>query len=130
MHNDMEWKRIKILLLFLSLVFVSCNNISDFNEEDVKRHPWLYDFIQDIPIIEGTHNFTYGTIELVLQIDTIEQFFLKTDLLAKKEYWMVNDYELKYRVYSKELKSIGGDGHLVIIRMEFRDPDLLQITIY
>jgi hypothetical protein len=118
------------LIILATTLIASCRNKVDFNYEDAIRNPLLINFIQGNDFVEGTHNFSENIVEMVLKIDTFSNYYSKTDSIAITEGWTINEFDSDKRVYVKEVKSKGNLRKLIIIKMEFHYPDLIQIKVY
>lgn len=118
------------LVILVTTLLVSCRNKVDFNYEDAIRNPLLVNFIQGNDFVEGTHNFSENIVEMVFKIDSFSNYYSKTDSIAITEGWTINEFDSGNRVYVKEVKSKGNLRKLIIIKMEFHDPDLIQIKVY
>lgn len=122
------------LFIFLSMLMMtftfSCRNISEFNNQDLERNSWLAGFLQGKKIIEGKFNHSENIIELSIEVNSIDSFFSKTDSIALTESWQLNKFDPNFRVYTKEMKTGGGFDEVIILKMEFRYPNLLKISAY
>lgn len=109
---------------------LSCRNVSEFNNEDAERNSWLTSFLQGKNIIEGKFNHSENIIELYIEINSIDSFYSKTDSIAESESWQLNKFDPVFRVYSKEMETRGGLDEVMILKMEFKPPNLLKVTVY
>jgi len=109
---------------------LSCRNFSDFNNDDAERNGWLTSFLQGKYIIEGKFNHSENTIELFIEVSSIDNFYSRADSIAEAESWQTNKFDPNFRVYSKEMVTGGGLSEVYIIKMEFTPPNLLKINAY
>lgn len=126
----MNRRYIYCLIIIVATLIVSCRNKVNFNYEDAIRDPLLVNFIHGNDFVEGTHNFSENIVEMVLKIDSFSNYYSKTDSIAIIEGWTINKFDSDKRVYVKEVKSKGDLQELIIIKMKFHYPDLIQIKVY
>jgi len=122
------------LFVFLSILMMtftlSCRNITEFDNEDAERNSWLTGFLQGKKIIEGKFNHSENIIELFIEINSIDNFYLKADSIALTEGWEMNKFDPIFRVYLKEMETAGGFSEVMILKMEFKSPNLLKVNVY
>ena len=109
---------------------ISCRNISEFNNKDAERNSWLTAFLQGKKIIEGKFNHSEDIIALFIEVNSIGNFYSKADLIALTEGWESNKFDPNFRVYTKEMVTVGGQSEVYIIKMEFTPPNMLKISVY
>jgi hypothetical protein len=109
---------------------ISCRNNSEFNNEDAERNSWLTSFLQGKNIIEGRFNHSENIIEFFIEINSIDIFFSNADSIALTEGWELTKFDPIFRVYSKEMKTIGGFHEVIILKLEFKSPNLLKVNVY
>ena len=123
--------RLFVILSLLMMTFtLSCRNISEFNNEDAERNSWLTGFLQGKNIIEGKFNHSENIIELSIKVNSIDNFFSKADSIALSEGWQLNKFDPNFRIYTKKMTTGGGFDEVIIIKMEFRPPNLLKVNVY
>lgn len=120
--------------VFFSIIMmtfaISCRNVSDFNNEDAERNGWLTSFLQGKNIIEGKFNHSKNTIELFIEVNSIDNFYSRADSIAEAESWQSNKFDPNFRVYAKEMVTGGGVSEVYVLKMEFKSPNLLKINAY
>jgi hypothetical protein len=109
---------------------LSCRNISEFNNEDAERNSWLTSFLQGKKIIEGKFNHSENIIELFIEINSIDNFYSNADSIALTEGWKLNKFDPIFRVYSKGMETRGGLDEVMILKMEFKSPNILKVNVY
>ncbi len=122
-------KNIIFCLIWVSVFFGNCSGVSEFSNEDAKRHTWLINFLQGYTIRDGHHDYDNGTLEFYLEIDSIDTFYLKSDSIAISEDWKINIFNPNFRVYSKEMKTAGNLAYVLVIKMEYITPNILKVKV-
>ncbi len=122
------------IFIFLSILIItstlSCQNTSEFKNEDAERNSWLTGFLQGEKIVEGKFNHSENIIEFLIVVNSIDSFYSKADSIALIEGWELNKFEPAFRVYSKEMETRGGYNEVMILKMEFKSPNLLKVNVY
>lgn len=123
--------RFFVFFVIIMMTFsLSCRNNSEFNNEDAERNSWLTSFLQGKKIIEGKFNHSENIIEFFIEVNSIDNFFSNADSIALTEGWELNKFDPIFRVYLKVMETRGGLHEVMILKMEFKSPNLLKVNVY
>lgn len=100
------FKKIKIVIIVFTCITLSCTENILTSENEVKKYPWLENFILDeIEDFYGTHNYDNGVLSFSYTYnEPNDSVLLFMDSVAKIEKWDFIKSTNFSRVYSKVLQ--------------------------
>ena len=124
------WTSKYIVLLLLCTTLVGCNSVVDFSIEDAKNQPWLYSFVEEYELVEGTHDLSNGTIKMIIRADVFTDYYAHCDSVANEGEWNISYKSPHSRVYLKNIPFQKGTEDVIIIKTSYHKPDLIELVVY
>jgi hypothetical protein len=122
-------KLLKIFLVSI-LLFVSCSDVVDFKESDLKVNG-LDIFTPKILKLEGSHDIDNSRISLLLESNTSNEEYLK--IITKnaiKNGWVLSFKKDNYIIFIKNNSSISQVASPIIVKICLLDKGLYSIDVF
>jgi len=124
----MNTKRLAVYLFLTGLCLLvnqSCTEVTDFDNDDVHKYPWLSKLLIDYhdQPIQGKHNLDLGTIEFEYSIGSIskEAFRQHLDSVSAANKWKVIKSEDVMYILQKDIEIVSTKSqtkHITILLLD------------
>lgn len=113
-----------IILFFISLSFIACNENLRLNEVDVEKYDYLKPFlVNNKTDFKGNHNIDSENFTFSYEVQNIKRALNEIDQKATEESWNRSNLNRNTISYSKEIEIFKSTLSVIVVKITILEND-------